>query len=76
MFILMVGLVGLGLGLLIGGRLIARAVVGRDGDPMGLTRILWVLGALLLIAALIVRPHSDETAAFPPPPDVMEERER
>ena len=76
MFMLMVGLVVLGVVLLVGGRWIARAVVGRDGDPVGLTRILWVLGALLLVAALIVRPHSDETAAFPPPPDVMEERAR
>lgn len=73
---LMAGLVAAGLALLLGGRLIARMVVGGDGDPMGLTRILWALGALLLIAALVVRPHSDETAAFPPPPDVMEERRR
>jgi hypothetical protein len=43
--------------------------VGREGDRVGLTRIIQVVAVVLLIAALFLRPHSDETAAFPPPPD-------
>ena len=69
MFGLMVGLVALGVALLFGGRFLARAIVGKDGDPEGTTRVCQVIGALLLIAALFLRPYSDETAAFPPPPD-------
>ena len=69
MFGLMIVLVVLGIALLVGAPVIARLVVGREGDPVGATRILQVVGAVLLVGALFLRPHSDETAAFPPPPD-------
>lgn len=69
MFGLMLALGIIGALLLLGGSTVARLVVGRDGDPVGLTRIFQVAGILLLLIALLLRPHSDETSAFPPPPD-------
>lgn len=62
--------------LLLGGRFIARAVLGSSRDPMGATRILQVVGAALLIIALFIRPHRDETAAFPPSPDEVADTTR
>jgi hypothetical protein len=58
--------------LLLAAPLIARAIVGPDGDPAGLTRIIQGVAVVLLVVALVFRPHSDETAAFPPPPDAVE----
>lgn len=66
---LMIGLAGLGVVLLLAAPLLARLIVGRQGDPAGATRIFQGVGVVLLVAALIFRPHQDETAAFPPPPD-------
>jgi hypothetical protein len=66
---LMIVLVVAGLALLVGAPFIARLVVGGRGDRVGLTRIIQVVAVVLLVAALFLRPHSDETAAFPPPPD-------
>lgn len=65
----MIVLVAAGIALFIGAPLVARLVVGREGDPVGTTRIIQVVAVILLIGALFLRPHSDETAAFPPPPD-------
>ena len=65
----MIVLVAAGIALFIGAPLIARLVVGGEGDRVGLTRIIQVVAVVLLIGALFLRPHSDETAAFPPPPD-------
>ena len=73
MFGLMIVLVAAGIALLVGAPVIARLVVGRDGDRVGLTRIIQVVAVVLLVAALFLRPHSDETAAFPPPPDLPPE---
>ena len=72
MLIAMLMLGGLGLLLLLGAPLVARLVVGAEGDPVGLKRILWVIAAALLLLALLARPHSDQTAAFPPSPDQRE----
>lgn len=71
---MMLGFGALGIVLLIAAPFMARLVVGRDGDPAGTTRIFQGLAVILLIAALLVRPHQDETAAFPPPPDAPSNR--
>lgn len=72
MFMLMVGLAVLGIAILVAAPLVARIVMGRGRDPKGLTFVLWAVGAALLVAALLVRPASDETSAFPPPPDMVD----
>jgi hypothetical protein len=69
---LMIVMAVAGIALLLSAPLIARAAVGREGDPTGLTRIIQGLAVVLLIVALVFRPHQDETAAFPPPPDAVE----
>jgi hypothetical protein len=58
-----------GLVLLVGAPAIARLFHGRNGDPVGLTRILQVVGVGLLIAALLIGPYNPENTAVPPPPD-------
>lgn len=63
-----------GIALLLAAPVLAKLVVGRDGDPIGITRILQVAGVVLLLMALLFRPHQDETAAFPPPPDAPADR--
>ena len=65
----MIVLAAVGIALLLAGPLLARLLVGRDGDPTGATRIFQLAGVVLLVAALLFRPHQSETAAFPPPPD-------
>lgn len=65
---LTIGLAALGLGLLLGAPLLARLALGRR-DPVALTRILQAVAIVLLLGALLVRPHNPETAAFPPSPD-------
>ena len=72
MLIAMLLLGGLGLLLLLGAPLLARLVVGAEGDPVGLKRIFWVIAAALLLLALLARPHNDQTSAFPPSPDQRE----
>jgi hypothetical protein len=63
---------GLGLLLLFTAPLLARLAVGTKGDPVGLKRIIWVVAAALLLIAIVIRPHNDETAAFPPSPDQVD----
>jgi hypothetical protein len=75
-FALMIGMIGVGLVLFLAAPLIARAVVRGRGDPVGITRILQVVGVILMFAALIFRPHSPDTAAFPPPPDAPRQAPR
>lgn len=65
-------MLALGLGggaLLFGAPILARLLVGKEGDPVGTTRVLQAIAIVMLIAALFIRPHSSETSAFPPPPD-------
>jgi hypothetical protein len=69
---LMLVLGGLGIILLFTAPLLARLAVGANGDPVGLKRIIWVVAAVLLLIAIVIRPHSDETAAFPPSPDQVD----
>ena len=71
---LMIGLGVVGILLLLTAGRLAKLIVGKDADPMGLTRILQGLAVVLLIVALVFRPHQNETAAFPPPPDAVEDR--
>jgi hypothetical protein len=63
---------GVGIVLLFAAPALARLAVGSTGDPVGLKRIFWVVAAILIVAAVIVRPHNDETAAFPPGPDQVD----
>lgn len=71
---LMIVMAIVGIALLLAAPVLAKLVVGRDGDPMGITRILQVVAVVLLLMALLFRPHQDETAAFPPPPDAPADR--
>jgi hypothetical protein len=73
---LMIGMIGAGLVLFLAAPLLARLVVGSRRDPVGITRILQVAGVILMLAALIFRPHSPDTAAFPPPPDAPRQAPR
>lgn len=61
-----------GLLLLVAAPLLARFVVGVNGDPVGLRLILWAVAVVLLVLALLVRPHDDRTAVFPPSPDQVD----
>lgn len=72
---LTIGLGVLGLVLLFTAPLLARLIM-RRGEAVALTRGLQLLAAVLLLLALLVRPHNPETAAFPPSPDEMENEER
>lgn len=64
---LMIALGLIGVILILGAPAIARVAGPRFGDPVPITRILQVVGIIFLLAAILLRPHSDETAAFPPP---------
>ena len=66
----MLGLVAAGILLFLAAPMIARAIVGREADPVGATRIIQVVAVILMISALLIRPYSDETSAFPPAPDL------
>lgn len=72
--VLMLVLAGAGIVLLLAAPLLGRLIAGKRGDPGGATRILQAVAVVLLVAALIFRPHQDETAAFPPPPDAARDR--
>ena len=76
MFVAMILLIVLGVLLLLTAPFLGRLLAGSGGDPVGITRIVLVVAAVLLLVALFIRPHSDETAAFPPPPDLIEENAR
>ena len=67
---------GVGIVLLFAAPVLARLAVGSAGDPVGLKRIFWVVAAILILGAVIVRPHDDETAAFPPGPDQVDSTAR
>lgn len=71
---LMIGLAAFGVILLVTAPFLARLIVGREGDPIGMTRILQGVAVVLLLGALLFRPYQEETAAFPPPPDMTGER--
>jgi hypothetical protein len=68
----------LGLVLLFGGPLLARAVSRWHpgaADPVGAALALQLVGVALLVLALLVRPADPEIAAFPPHPDSPERAE-
>ncbi len=66
----MVLLIVSGILLLLGGPLAARAVRRPHVDPVAFARILQLIGAALLLTALLLRPSNPETNAIPSPPDV------
>ncbi|MEX2582724.1 MAG: hypothetical protein WD766_05600 [Gemmatimonadota bacterium] len=72
MLLPMIVLGALGIALLLSAPLLARLVVGRQGDPVGLTRIIQVVAVALLVGALFARPRNLDTTAVPPPPDSPE----
>lgn len=76
MFGVMIALAVVGFFLLFTAPLLARLVKGRAGDPVGLTRVIQLVAVVLLLVALLVRPHSEETAVFKPPPDVADTVDR
>lgn len=59
----------LGLLLFFGGPWIAQWIRRETPDPLGIGRVLQLAGMLLLVAAVLFRPHDPATVAFPPPPD-------
>ena len=67
---LMLILIAAGIALFLAAPVIGRLVAG-GGDPVAVTRIVQVLAVLLMLVALVFRPHRDDTAAFPPPPDLV-----
>lgn len=66
---LMLLLVVIGLGLLVGSPWLAPRVLRGEGDRTGLVRVLQAVGIVLLLLALLVRPHTPGVSAFPTPPD-------
>jgi hypothetical protein len=62
----------LGLLLFCGGPVLARWIVKDARDPMGTARVLQLVGILLLVIAVVLRPHNPATAAFPPPQGVAD----
>lgn len=65
----MIVLVLAGIALFIAAPLIGRLIMGRKRDPIALVRTLQILGIILLVAALLIRPYNRDTTAVPPPPD-------
>jgi hypothetical protein len=66
--LLMIVLAVSGIVLLTTAPFLARLLTGRGRDRTGLTRIIQVLGAALLVAALFARPYNPTTTAVPGPP--------
>ena len=58
-----------GIGLFVSAPLVGRLLMGRKGDPVALVRIIQLLGIVLFVTALLIRPYNRETTAVPPPPD-------
>jgi len=63
-----------GIALLLAAPFLARLILGRRRDPVALVRMIQVIGAALLVAALFSRPYNRETSAVPPPPDAPDSR--
>lgn len=76
LLLLMTVLAVAGIALFLTAPFIARAILGGDRDPVALIRMLQVVGAALLIAALFTRPYNRDTTAVPPPPDAPDSRNR
>ena len=70
---LMIALGTIGIVLILGAPALVRLTNQRFGDAVPLTRMIQVVGIVFLLLAILLRPHSDETAAFPPP-EVRESR--
>lgn len=58
-----------GIAIFVSAPLLARLVM-RGRDPVALVRIFQLIGVIMLVTALLVRPYNRETTAVPPPPDV------
>jgi hypothetical protein len=59
----------LGLALLLGAPVVSHFLARRGRDVVALTRILQVIGLVLLISALLIRPYDPATRAVPAPPE-------
>lgn len=69
MLSVMIVMVLAGIALFVSAPLIGRLLTRHKRDPLALVRILQLLGIILLVAALLIRPYNRETTAVPPPPD-------
>lgn len=49
-----------------------RKLLSGNNDPGALAHLVRLAGMFLLVGAIVFRPHNYETAAFPPPPDMLE----
>lgn len=66
---MMVYLVLAGVAVFFAAPLLGRLMM-RGRDPVALVRVLQLVGVILMVAALLIRPYNRETTAVPPPPDL------
>jgi uncharacterized membrane protein YdcZ (DUF606 family) len=66
---MMVYLVLAGVAIFFAAPLLGRLMM-RGRDPVALVRVLQLVGVILMVAALLIRPYNRETTAVPPPPDL------
>jgi len=71
---LMLLLAVLGLALLLGSPWVVPRVTPGEGDRTGMVRLLQAAGIVLLLLALLARPHTPGVSAFPTPPDAEASR--
>ncbi len=69
---LMIVLVLAGIALFVSAPLLGKLMMRGKRDPVALVRILQLVGIILLVTALLIRPYNRETTAVPPPPDAPE----
>jgi predicted transporter len=68
----MIVLVLAGIAIFVSAPLLGKLIMRGRRDPVALIRILQLVGIILLVAALLIRPYNRETTAVPPPPDAPE----
>lgn len=65
----MIALALAGIALFLVAPVLAKLIVRSRRDPVALIRLIQLVGIILLLTALIIRPYNRETTAVPPPPD-------